>query len=290
MKKMKKIFWKVFILSLFFHLLNSQQLKQATYQTGSGSNIQANQSTTPGLSSWVELTQFTQGQDSSACLRYNSDGYSNVTCETIYLNNFTFSIPEDGIIEGIQVTITRGAYGGFTIVDGYDIGVYLQTNSSNSTNHASLSDWNGNPSVTYGNSSDYWFNTRPTPQEINDPFFTFLISSRSLCSDTSQGLCNSNCSVPGASRCYLTMNTFQITIYYSFPQPNIEQTTHSEQTTTLAITLGIVIPLFVIITLVGVIIFFLWRRKKTLYQLRNDIYVTFSEEELKKFRESKMLA
>ncbi len=63
MKKMKKNFWKIFILSLFFHLLNFQQLKQATDQTGSGSNIQANQSITqgPGFESWDQLTQFTQG-------------------------------------------------------------------------------------------------------------------------------------------------------------------------------------------------------------------------------------
>lgn len=166
------------------------------------------------------------------------------------------------------MTITRGTYGGFTIISGYDLDVYLQIDSINSTNHKDPGNWEVNPIVIYGSSSDYWFNTPPTPQQINDPFFSFVMSAESLCTDTSVGTCDGNCTAPdGNVFCWIVINTYEMTVYYSFPPP---KTSHSD--VALAASLGVLIPFFVI-TIIGIVIFFLWKRRAA--YIRNILIAFF---------------
>jgi len=145
-----------------------------------------------GLSTIVKTGQASTWQNaSSACVadnRYASVSLgSGSASDTMEIDNFHFNVPANAQIEGITITINKGAYGeGIT-----DNMIKLTYNGAIcGSNHAIMDEWPANvQNFTYGGNDDQW-GINLTPEVINSYSFGIAFSVSNSAFSTNVGKAN----------------------------------------------------------------------------------------------------
>ena len=194
------IIGSILLLLAFLPFSNAEADTLGPNNPGVGSNV-----TGIGTEAWQNPAEITTPGSPYASVLLNRDfRYSNY----LQASGYSFSIPPDAIITGIEVAIDHMSSGSSPSI--YDNVVSLVKAGENigesvlvGNNYASLIAWTKNhfTTVTYGSSNDLW-GTTWTPAEINDPGFGVALAAYR------QNL--------GNNLRDAIVNTMQITVYYTF--------------------------------------------------------------------------